>query len=98
MSASEPRKPGVRVHFYFGRIGINYHGDRKGLELGKVIRGPKFARIKLTHVVPPSTGHRIMFYWPSGAWWYLDVYFDRRGYFTFFGKLKSWEFRKGEGR
>lgn len=50
----------------------NYHGKNRA-----TIFGPTFSWVRLS-VHSPSTGHRFIFYTPTGSWWALDVYFDRR--------------------
>jgi hypothetical protein len=65
----------VKVKFSRGRSDQNYHDWRTGK--GVAVLGPKLRRVKLG-VHAPSTGYRFIFYFPSGAWWYVDVYFDRR--------------------
>jgi hypothetical protein len=63
----------MRVHFMSGLSKTNHH-IYPGFE---TVHGPKISLVKLTcHT--PSTGHRLIFYFPSGAWWWFDVYFDRR--------------------
>ena len=44
-----------------------------------VMRGPKLTTIQLQGIAPPTTAYRFIFYKPSGAWFYLDITFDRRG-------------------
>jgi hypothetical protein len=63
----------TKLHFDHAKLGSNYHGNNHD-----TIRGPKFVRVK-PFVHPPSTCHRFILYFPSGAWWHLDVTFDRRG-------------------
>jgi hypothetical protein len=67
----------AKIRFNFGRLSQNVHDWRSGK--GVKVRGP---RLKCVHisVAAPSTGYRFIFYFPSGAWWHLDVVFDRRNY------------------
>src|ERR1035441_9526642 len=67
------RKEKMKIKFMCGSLERNAH-IYPGFG---TIRGPKFKHVRLT-VHAPSTGHRFIFYFPSGAWWHLDVYFDRR--------------------
>lgn len=69
-----------KVKFCFGRSKPNYHKyfvDALGTSHSHTICGPKFRHVNL-NVHLPSTGHRFIFYFPSGAWWMFDVYIDRR--------------------
>lgn len=63
----------MKIVFNKGSHDKNMHGPGHA-----VIRGPKFRMFQLLSVHLPSTGYRFIFYKPSGAWIYLDVYFDRR--------------------
>lgn len=67
-----------RVHFKCGKLDENFHAWGLGKSKDRTIRGPKLTHVRLT-VHPPSRGHRFIFYWPSGAWWWLEIYIDRRG-------------------
>jgi hypothetical protein len=69
----------MKIKLKWGSLDSNYHGtERKGESWNRQpVRGPKFRHVRLT-VHAPSTGHRFIFYLPSGAWRHLDVYFDRR--------------------
>jgi hypothetical protein len=70
----------TKIKFYWGKKSDrNMHGtQKKGEPWNKeMVTGPKFSLVKLG-VHKPTTGHRLIFYWPSGAWNHLDVVFDRR--------------------
>lgn len=69
-----------KVKFDFGRHKTNYHkyfSDDIGTKHFHIVSGPKFRHVTIG-VYPPSTGHRFIFYFTSGAWWMFDVYIDRR--------------------
>ena len=66
----------MRIYFDAGRLDRNIHDWSSGK--GTTIRGPKFKHVKLRGVRAPSTAHRFIFYFPSGAWWHFDIMFDRK--------------------
>lgn len=66
----------MKVRFDKGKSDTNYHGKRDG-ERWLTVRGPKLTSVKLS-MHPPSTGHRIIFYFTDGSWWFVDVMFIRR--------------------
>lgn len=72
-SANVPVMP--KVHFSWDKLDSNSHDWTTGK--GITVRGPKFRHVIIA-CHPPSTGHRFIFYFPSGAWFHCDVYFDRR--------------------
>lgn len=63
----------MKIRFDTGALDTNSH-IYPGFA---TIHGPKLRRVSL-NFHKPSTGHRFIFYFPSGAWWHLDVIFDRR--------------------
>jgi len=69
----------TKLRFHFGKSDMNYHGTQEEGEPWnkKTITGPKFVWLKLAYH-PPTTGSRVIFYFPKGSWWYLDITFDRR--------------------
>jgi predicted RNA-binding protein associated with RNAse of E/G family len=64
----------MKIKFHFGKLNTNHH-IYPGF---KTIHGPRFKFLKLKDVHLPSTGYRLYYYFPSGACWNVDVYFDRR--------------------
>jgi hypothetical protein len=65
----------VKLKLMYGHLDTNGH---MGWPTFGVIHGPKFKHVLLKDVHAPSTGHRFIFYFPSGSWWHVDVFFDRR--------------------
>lgn len=61
--------------FSFGRSDTNYHGtEPPGCVWDKkTVRGPKFKIVRIGYA-PRWVGRRLIFYFPSGAWWHLDWY------------------------
>ena len=57
----------------------NSHGTQKSGEPHnrETVRGPKFAAVRLERK-SPGFSWRLIFYFPSGAWWNLDIYSNRK--------------------
>lgn len=66
----------MKLRFDRGSGERNFHGKEH-----TPISGPWFKHVRLS-VHLPSTGHRLIFYFPSGKWWHWDITFDRREYST----------------
>jgi hypothetical protein len=65
--------------FDYGRSDKNFHGTQKKGERRneQTVKGPKFLVVNIERK-SPGFSKRFIFYWPSGAWWHLDIYSKRR--------------------
>lgn len=65
--------------FKFYRNERNRHGTQSAGEPWNemTVTGPKFKLLKLRRD-SPGISRRLIFYFPSGAWWNLDVFSKRR--------------------
>lgn len=68
----------MKIEFY--RSPINHHDHTKSEAANwdlsvpfEMVRGPKIRRYKLRRKTP-GISWRFIFYWPSGAWWSIDVF------------------------
>ncbi len=64
------------LKFSIGSLDSNHHGwwkDADGKYQSEPIKGPKFSLVALS-MTKPSRGYRLIWYWPSTAWWHVDVY------------------------
>ncbi len=62
------------MKFYFGKSSTNKHGtERPGEEWNEqTVRGPRLKLVRLGYK-PNFTGYRLLYYFPSGAWWHFDI-------------------------
>lgn len=69
----------MKIIFDFSKGLTNYHGTQKKGEPWNrdTIHGPKLRYVKPSYV-PPSSGHRLIYYFRDGSCWYFDIYFRRR--------------------
>lgn len=69
----------LKFNFEFWTSATNQHGTEKpGKPWNKkTCKGPRFKFLKLARATP-GISWRIIFYWPSGAWWSFDI-FQKRG-------------------
>lgn len=73
-------------HIRFERNERNIHGTQKKGEPWnrETVRGPRFSVVDIRKGNPHTKENandfykRIIFYFPSGAWWNLDIFFPRR--------------------
>jgi hypothetical protein len=67
----------TKIKLDWGYNPYNFHNNKRQKVV--TINGPKFKVVELCGIAKPTTAYRFIFYKPSGAWFYLDVTFDRRG-------------------
>jgi hypothetical protein len=62
------------MKFFVGKLDKNMHGtEGPGEPWNKEpVLGPKFVIVRLGYA-PVFTGWRLIYYFPSGAWWHFDV-------------------------
>lgn len=66
------------MKFAFNKNLTNHHGrNADGKWTGHVVRGPRFAWVKLDRK-GPGFSRRLIFYFPNGSWWNFDVYSARQ--------------------